>query len=108
VPVGSAYIMLIKLSDDAAANIQDAKRGRTAGKKAASALGVEWQRSYLLMGGEYDVLIVLEAPDEETMAKFALLGTMSGVVSTRTMRAFTEGEADQLVGSLAGLTELVG
>ena len=41
------------------------------------------------------------------MAKFALLGTMSGVVSTRTMRAFTEGEADRLVGSLAGLTELV-
>jgi uncharacterized protein with GYD domain len=103
----ATYIMLIKLSDEAAANIQDAKRGRTAGKKAASALGVEWKRSYLFMGGEYDVLIVLEAPDEETMAKFALLGVMSGAVSTRTMRAFTEAEADQLVGSLAEFTELV-
>ena len=103
----ATYIMLIKLSDEAAANIQDAKKGRTAGKRAASALGMEWRRSYLLMGGEYDVLIVLDAPDEETMAKFTLLGVMSGAVSTRTMRAFTEAEADQLVGSLAELTELV-
>ncbi|HTJ76393.1 MAG TPA: GYD domain-containing protein [Acidimicrobiales bacterium] len=103
----ATYIMLIKLSEEAAANVQDAKRGRTAGKKAASALGLEWKRSYLLMGGEYDVLIVLEAPDEETMARFSLLGAMSGAVRTRTMRAFTEGEADQLLGSLAEVTELV-
>ncbi len=101
------YIMLIKLSDEAAADITDAKSGRNAGKKAAAALGVHWKQSYLLMGGEYDVLVVLEAPDEETMAKFALLGAMSGAVSTRTMRAFTEAEADKLVGSLAELSELV-
>ncbi len=103
----ATYIMLIKLSEEAAANMQDAKKGRTAGKKAAAALGVEWKRSYLLMGGEYDVLIVLEAPNEETMARFALLGAMSGAVTTRTMRAFTEAEADQLVGSLGELTGLV-
>ena len=103
----ATYIMLIKLSDEAAANIRDAKSGRNAGKKAAAALGVEWKRSYLLMGGEYDVLIVLDAPSEEAMAKFALLGAMSGAVSTRTVRAFTEAEADQLVGSLAELADLV-
>ncbi len=103
----ATYLMLIKLSEEAAANIQDAKRGRTAGKKAAAALGVEWKRSYLLMGGEYDVLIVLEAPDEEAMARFSLLGAMSGAVSTRTMRAFTETEADQLVASLGDLSKLV-
>ena len=103
----ATYIMLLKLSEEAAANIQDAKRGRAAGKKAAAAVGVDWKRSYLLMCGEYDVLIVIDAPNEETMAKFTLLGVMSGAVSTRTMRAFTEGEADQLVGSLGELTDLV-
>ncbi len=103
----STYIMLIKLSNEAAADITNAKRGRNAGKKAAAALGLQWKRSYLLMGGEYDVLIVVNAPDEDTMARFALLGAMSGAVSTRTMRAFTESEADQLVGSLTELTDLV-
>jgi uncharacterized protein with GYD domain len=103
----ATYVMLIKLSEEAAANLQNAKSGRNAGKKAAAAVGVDWKRSYLLMGGEYDVLIILDAPNEEAMAKFALLGVMSGAVSTRTVRAFTEAEADQLVGSLGELTELV-
>ncbi len=103
----ATYIMLIKLSNEAAAEITNAKSGRNAGKKAAAELGVQWKRSYLLMGGEYDVLIVLEAPDDETMARFALLGAMSGAVSTRTMRAFTESEADELVGSLSKLSDLV-
>ena len=53
------------------------------------------------------MLIVVDAPDEETMAKSTLLGVMSRAVSTRTMRAFTEAEADHLVGSLAELTDLV-
>ena len=103
----ATYIMLIKLSDEAAAEITNAKSGRTAGKKAAAAVGVDWKRSYLLMGGEYDVLVVLEAPDETTMAKIALLGAMSGAVRTRTMRAFTETEADDLVRSLGDLSDLV-
>ncbi len=103
----ASYIMLIKLSDEAAADIQNAKSGRTAGKKAAAAVGVEWKRSYLLIGAEYDVLIVLDAPNEEAIAKFALLGVMSGAVSTRIVRALTETEADHLVASLAELTDLV-
>lgn len=101
------YIMLVKLSDEAAADISNARSGREGGAKAAAALGMQWKRSYLLVGGEYHVLVVLEAPDEETMAKFALLGAMSGAVSTRTMRAFTETEADDLVRSLGELTDLV-
>ena len=103
----ATYIMLIKLTDKGASDLADATRGRNAGKKAAAAVGVQWKRSYLLMGAEYDVLVIAEAPDEETMARFALLGATSGAVTTRTMRAFTESEVDDLVKSLPGLTELV-
>lgn len=103
----ATYIMLMKLTEQGATDIADAKRGREAGKKAAAAVGVQWKRSYLLVGGEYDVLVVLEAPDEETIARFTLLGAMSGAVITRTMRAYTEAEADKLVGSLAEISQLV-
>ncbi|MGH9281248.1 MAG: GYD domain-containing protein [Acidimicrobiales bacterium] len=103
----ATYIMLIKLSDEAAANIHDAKSGRDAGKKAAAAVGVEWKRSYLLVGGDHDVLIILEANNEDAIARYALLGAMSGSVSTRILRALTEAEADHLADSVAGLTELV-
>jgi len=103
----ATYIMLMKLTEQGATDIVDAKRGRESGKKAAAAVGVQWKRSYLLVGGDFDVLVVLEAPDEESIARFTLLGAMSGAVNTRTLRAFTEAEADKLVGSLAEVAQLV-
>lgn len=102
-----SYIMLLKWTEKGASDIAGAKQGRNAGKKAAAKMGVQWKQSYLLMGGEYDVLIVAEAPDDETMARYALLGAMSGAFVTKTIRAFTEAEADKLVDSLGELSELV-
>ena len=103
----ATYIMLMKWTEQGAADIAEAKRGREAGKKAAAAVGIKWKQSYLVMGNEFDVLVVVEAPDEETMARYALLGQMSGAVDVKTIRAFTEAEADKLVGSLEEVTELV-
>jgi uncharacterized protein with GYD domain len=91
--------MLMKFTERGAADIMDARAGRAAGKKAAAAMGVKWKQSYLMMG-EYDVMVILEAPDDETMARFALIGGMTGAVTTRTMRAFTEAEANKLIESL--------
>ncbi|MDQ6948866.1 MAG: GYD domain-containing protein, partial [Actinomycetota bacterium] len=85
--------------EQGAADILDASGGRTAGKEMAAAMGLTWKTSYLVMGA-YDVIVVLEAPDDETMARFALMGGMSGAVSTQTMRAFTESEADKIIRSM--------
>jgi uncharacterized protein with GYD domain len=95
----ATYVMLMKFTPRGAANLMDARAGRAAGKEAAAAMGVKWKESYLMMG-EYDVMVILDAPDDETMARFALMGSMSGAVTTRTMRAFTEAEADRLIESL--------
>ncbi len=95
----ATYVMLMKFTERGAADVMDARAGRAAGKKAAASMGVKWKQSYLMMG-EYDVMVILEAPDDETMARFALMGAMTGAVTTRTMRAFTEREADQLIASL--------
>ena len=91
--------MLMKFTERGAADIMDARAGRAAGKKAAAAMGVKCKQSYLMMG-EYDVMVILEAPDDETMARYALMGSMSGAVTTRTMRAFTEAGANKLIESL--------
>ncbi len=49
--------------------------------------------------GEYDVVTIVEAPNEEAMAKFALMG-LTGSLEIRTMRAFDEAEADELLEDL--------
>ena len=95
----ATYIMLMNFTERGAEGVADARAGRAAGKKAAAAMGVKWKGSYLLMG-RYDVMVILEAPDDETMARFSLMGEMSGAVSVETMRAFTESEADKLIQGL--------
>jgi uncharacterized protein with GYD domain len=95
----ATYIMLMKFTTPGLESIKDAHAGRAAGKKAAKALGITWKQQYLVMG-EYDVVTVVDAPDDETMAKFALLGGLTGSFTTETMRAFTEAEADRLIKGL--------
>ena len=89
------YIMLMKFTTPGAESVKDGKAGRAAGKKAAKAMGITWKQQYLVMG-EYDIMTVLEAPNDETVAKFALMG-MTGSLAITTMRAFTEAEADKLI-----------
>ena len=91
--------MLMKFTVPGAEAIKNASRGRAAGKKAAKELGIKWKHQYVLMG-QYDVMTIVEAPDDETMATFALLGGMSGSFHIETARAFTEAEADKLIKSL--------
>ena len=50
--------------------------------------------------GRYDIIIVLEAPDAETVAKWALNLGSKGNVSTETLRAFTEDEYRKIIGTL--------
>jgi len=93
------YIMLMKFTTPGLQAIKDAQAGRAAGKRAAKAMGIRWKQQYVVMG-DYDIVTVVEAPDDETMATFALLGGMSGSFTISTMRAFTEPEADNLIKSL--------
>jgi uncharacterized protein with GYD domain len=94
----ATYIMLMKFIDPGIDSIKQASTGRAAGKKAAKMLGITWKQQYLLMG-EYDIMTVLEAPNDEVVAKFALMG-MTGSLAITTMRAFTESEADKLIKDL--------
>ncbi|MFN2607892.1 MAG: GYD domain-containing protein [Acidimicrobiales bacterium] len=91
----ATYVMLMKFITPGMDSIKEATAGRAAGKKAAKALGITWKHQYLVMG-QYDVITVIEAPDDETVAKFALMG-MTGSLEITTMRAFTESEADRLI-----------
>ena len=100
----ATYIMLMKFINPSVESIRNAQVGRAAGKKAARALGITWKQQYLVMG-EYDIMTVLDAPDDETMARFALMG-MTGTLAITTVRAFTEAEADRLVKGLPVVPEV--
>lgn len=95
----ATYLMFMKFITPGVDSIKGAQAGRAAGKKAAKALGITWKHQYLVMGSEYDIVTVVEAPNEEAMAKFALMG-LTGSLEIHTVRAFTEKEADELIKDL--------
>jgi uncharacterized protein with GYD domain len=50
--------------------------------------------------GEYDLLVVTEAPNEETVARLTLATGMLGNVRTVTSRAFSRDETARIIQSL--------
>ena len=62
-------------------------------------MGADIKQIYLVMG-RYDVVIISEAPDDETAAKLALATGMQGNVQSETLRAFTEPEFKKIVAAL--------
>ncbi len=93
------YVSLLSYTDQGIRNIKESPARLDAAKKAFQAAGAELKQFYLMMG-QYDILILAEAPDDETVGKVALsLGSL-GNVRTQTFRAFPESEFRKLIASL--------
>ncbi len=93
------YISLASLTDQGVRNMKDlAQRFQNADQTFAR-MGAELKELYLLMG-DYDYLVVAEAPDDATIARVALAIAGQGNVRTKTMRAFERSEAVRLVEDL--------
>lgn len=71
-------------------------------KEAAKVMGCELKASYLTLG-RYDMVVIVEAPDDMTMAKLALATGMRGTFQTETLRAFTESEFESIARKLPEL-----
>jgi len=95
----ATYIVLAKMTQQGVQTVKDIPQRRAGAKEAAKALGITWREGFVTMG-RFDVVLVLDAPDDETIAKFVLEIGRRGNLSTQTMRAFTEAESDALTSSL--------
>ena len=94
-----SYITLLNWTERGIANIKGSPGRLDAGREAFKKLGCELKDVYLTMG-QYDQVIVCEAPDDETVAKITVMVAGRGNVASETMRAFTEDEYRKI---LAGL-----
>jgi uncharacterized protein with GYD domain len=95
----ATYITLLNYTQQGIKNIKQGPDRLDAAKKAFKAAGAEIKDYYLTMG-QYDAVVVSEAPDDETTAKIALSIGAMGNVQTQTFRAFTEGEYKKIVSAL--------
>lgn len=93
------YIALLKWTQQGVGNVKDSPARLDSGRKAFKKFGVKIKDTYLMMG-RYDLLCIVDAPDDETFARAMLSLGSQGNVQTESSRAFTEAEFRNIVGSI--------
>ena len=95
----ATYITLLRYTQQGMKNIKQGPARLDAAKQAFKAAGAEIKNFYLTMG-QYDAVVVSEAPEDETTAKIALAIGFLGNVQTQTFRAFQESEYRKIISAL--------
>ncbi len=95
----STYISLLRWTQQGVQNIKEAPRRIEAGRQAFEAVGARLTGVYVV-SGQYDYILVFEAPDQETAATAMLTLDRLGNVRSETMRAFTEEEFRRVASGL--------
>lgn len=95
----ATYITLANYTAQGIASITDSPSRLDAAREQLAPLGVEVKDVYMTMG-EYDLVFVVEAPDNVAAAK-ALIGLgAQGNVSTTTMAALTEDQFRSVISDM--------
>jgi uncharacterized protein with GYD domain len=90
------YVMLLKFTDQGIRNVKDTTKRAAAAADMAAKMGAKLGTAYWTMG-QYDLVLIADAPDDETIAAVSVkLGSL-GNVSIQTLRAFDAKEVDGIL-----------
>jgi uncharacterized protein with GYD domain len=90
------YVSLLQFTDQGIRNVRDTTTRATAATAEAERMGVKVTDSFWTMGA-YDVVLLLDAPDEATVTAFSIKLSSLGNVRTQTMRAFRSEEMKSIL-----------
>jgi uncharacterized protein with GYD domain len=79
--------------------VKDSAKRLDLGKKKLKDMGGEIKAVYLTTGA-FDMVAVLEVPNDATLAAYALWLGSQGNLRTQTVKAFTEDEYRRIIGEL--------
>ena len=93
------YISLMHYTQQGIEKIKESPARLDRAKAAAKAAGGEIKAYYLTMG-QYDAVVIIEAPSDEAWAKASLAIASAGAIRTETLRAFSEEEYRKIIAAL--------
>lgn len=93
------YIVLSKWTAQGLQNVKQSPDRLDAARKAYQGAGVRMKDFYMTTG-QYDMVAILDAPDDVTLAKVMLASAPHGSIATETCRAFSEDEYRHIIGAL--------
>lgn len=93
------YITLLRYTQQGIEKIKESPARLDKAKEAIKAAGGELKAFYLTMG-QYDAVVISEAPNDEAYTTTILAIASAGAVRTETLRAFTEDEYRKIIAAL--------
>jgi uncharacterized protein with GYD domain len=93
------YVSLVRYTEQGIRNIKESPARLEAAKKAAQSVGAEIKSFYLALG-KYDIVLTVDAPNDETATRLILSIGSLGNVRTDTFRVFNEAEFRKVIASL--------
>ena len=93
------FILSLNWTEQGIRSVKDAPKRAQASRELAKKVGVEIKEVYLTSGAD-DLLIIVDAPSGDNVAKFALALGSQGNVRTQTARAWPESEFQKLISEL--------
>ena len=95
----STYFILANWTEQGIKAIKASPKRVRATKRLAKDCGLKF-RSFHMTLGQYDAIAIVEAPDDESVVRFALALGSAGNVRTTTLKGFTEQEHRKIIESL--------
>ena len=95
----ASYISLLQFTEQGSRNIKHTTTRFGAAIADAEKMGAKISDAFWTMGA-YDIVLIIDAPDDETVSAFATkLGSL-GNVKTQTMRAFRREEMKSILAKI--------
>jgi len=93
------YITLGQWTQQGIEKVKESPARLEAFKQLVKSTGGEVKEFYMVTG-QYDIVVISEAPNDDAMARVALAVASKGSVKTETLRAFTEHEYRKIIAGL--------
>ncbi len=93
------YIVLHKWTPEGVKTVKDSPQRIERARKSLESLGGELKAVYFTFG-KYDVISIVETPNDEANAKAQLAAASHGMIRTETLKAFTEAEFYDIIKGL--------
>jgi len=90
------YVSLLQFTEQGIRTVKDTTSRAAAATAEAEKMGMKVTQALWTMGA-YDVVLLLEAPDDETLSAFSLKLASQGNVKSQTMRAFSREEMERIL-----------
>jgi len=95
----ATYVILIQFTDQGIRNIKDTLKRGDAAAAEAEKMGMKIVEEFWTMGA-YDAVVVVDAPNDETMSAFMVKVGSLGNVKSHTLRAFRREEMEGILAKI--------